>query len=111
MTDPRCHCVFPQPTEEELVTIPGSTPNTALRVHVESSQDGYVRLEHLAYDAGMGWYVQKSFIIPAEMLHALLPHLRKADCLMPKRALHSPWQNDAPIRLFPNTSEPQTKVG
>ena len=111
MNDPRCHCVFPQPTEEELVTIPGATPDTALRVHVESSRDGYVRLEHIAYDSGMGWYVQKSFIIPAETLHALLPHLRKADCLMPKRLTNPTWQSDAPIPMFPSTSEPHTKVG
>ena len=88
MNDKHCHCVFPQPTEEELVVIPGQTPDTAMRIHVETS-DGYVRLEQLAYNDGLGWYVQKSMVIAASMLSALLPQLRKADCLMPRRRITS----------------------
>ena len=78
----RCRCVFPSPTEQELVTIPGEQPGTALRVHVEGGREGYVRLEQLAHDERLGWYVQKSFIIPGDALAALLPQLRKADCLI-----------------------------
>ena len=83
MTPSRCACVFPSPTEQELATIPGSDPGTALRVYVEAGADGYVRLQHLAYDGTTGWYVQKSFILPGDTLKALLPELRKADCLIP----------------------------
>jgi hypothetical protein len=75
--------VFPSPTEQELATIPGNDPGTALRVYLEAGADGYVRLQHLAYDSGTGWYVQKSFILPGDVLKALLPELRKADCLIP----------------------------
>ena len=82
MTPSKCACVFPSPSEQELTTIPGSDPGTALRVHVEPGRDGYVRLQHLAYDSTTGWYVQKSFILPGDMLKALLPQLRKADCLI-----------------------------
>ena len=79
-----CRCVFPSPTEQELATIP-SSPGSALRVHVEAGLDGYVRLEQLAFDEGLGWYVQKSFTVPGEALAALIPQLRKADCLIPQR--------------------------
>jgi len=90
-------CVLPGPTEEELITIPGERPGTALRVRIESGVDGYVRLEQLAYSAGMGWYTQKSFCIPAEMLGDLVPQLRKADCLIPRaRKLRA---DGDPIRL------------
>src|SRR5688500_15162244 len=78
----RCRCVFPSPTEQELATIPGEQPGTALRVHVEGGRDGYVRLEQLAHDERLGWYVQKSFVVPGDVLPALLPQLRKADCLI-----------------------------
>lgn len=78
-----CPCVFPSPTEQELVTIPGAEPGTALRVRVEPGRDGYVRLEHLAYNANIGWYTQKSFCIAGELLGQLVPALRKADCLTP----------------------------
>ena len=81
----QCHCVFASPTEQELATISVPEAGTALRVQVETGQDGYVRLEQLAHDKGLGWYVQKSFTIPAEALAALLPQLRKAECLMPRR--------------------------
>ena len=90
--NPRCRCVFPSPTEQELVTIPGEQPGTAMRVQVEGGRDGYVRLEQLAHDERLGWYVQKSFIVPGEALAALIPQLRKADCLIAphrRRQVHS----------------------
>jgi hypothetical protein len=96
--DTHCRCVFPLPTEQELATIPGDRPGTALRVQVETGQEGYVRLEQLAFDAGLGWYVQKSFTIPGEALAALVPQLRKADCLIPRRRTTS--GQDA-YQLFP----------
>ena len=80
--DTRCRCVFPSPSEQELATIPGEQPGTATRVHVEGGPDGYVRLEQLAHDERLGWYVQKSFIVPGDALGALIPQLRKADCLI-----------------------------
>ena len=93
-----CNCVLPGPTEEELITLPGPQPGTALRVRVETGQDGYVRLEQLAYNDGLGWYTQKSFCIPGEMLATLVPQLRKADCLIPRRR-RSAWADGDPIRL------------
>ena len=92
------HCVLPGPTEEELVTLPGAEPGTALRVRVEAGRDGYVRLEHLAYNDGLGCYTQKSFCIPGDLLAALVPELRKADCLIPRRRRGS-WADGDPIRL------------
>jgi len=79
-----CQCVFPGPDEQEMATIPGPCPGTSLRVSVQAGPDGFVRLEQLAFNAGLGWYVQKSFCIPGEALGALVPHLRKAQCLMPQ---------------------------
>lgn len=77
-----CPCVFPAPSEEEWVTLPSSDPGTALRMYVQAGAEGYVRLQQLSYDPGAGWYVQKSFIVPAEMLSTLATQFRKADCLM-----------------------------
>jgi len=77
-------CVLPSPTEQELATIPGTEPGTAVRVRVEPGRDGYVRLEHLAYNANVGWYTQKSFCIAGELLGELIPALRQADCLTPR---------------------------
>jgi hypothetical protein len=86
MKKSNCPCATPSPTEEEIATLPGAHPGTALRVRVETSGEGYVRLEHLAYSADLGWYAQKSFCVPAELLGQLVPQLRKADCLFPRKA-------------------------
>ena len=101
----KTHTAAVSPTEEDLIVLPGPRPGTAVRVRVEPGVDGYVRLEHLAYSAGMGWYTQKSFTIPGEMLAALVPQLRKADCMIPKRQADEPRLaigpalNDQPNRL------------
>ena len=87
-----CHCVFPSPTEECLATFEGATPDTALRVLVEPGMEGYVRLQQMAYCEGMGWYLQKSMVIPGELLRPLVTELRKADCLLPKT--HAPRSVD-----------------
>jgi hypothetical protein len=95
-------CVIPGPTEEVLAVLPGERPGTALRVRVEAGRDGYVRLEQLAHNADLGWYVQKSFCIPGEMLAALIPQLRKADCLIPRpRAGAAGHVTGDPIPMFP----------
>src|SRR5687768_18477573 len=95
-------CVIPGPTEEELAVLPGERPGTALRVRVEAGRDGYVRLEQLAHNADLGWYVQKSFCIPGEMLAGLIPQLRKADCLIPRRPSGVGRQVAGdPIPMFP----------
>jgi hypothetical protein len=95
MKKTNCPCAQPSPTEEEIATIPGAQPGTALRVRVEPSVNGYVRLEHLAYSEDLGWYTQKSFCLPGEALGALVPALRKADCLIPRR----PREADEPLRF------------
>ena len=99
-----CRCVLPSSTEEELITLPGSEPGTALRVYVETGPEGYVRLQQMAYSNGLGWYVQRSMVIPGEMLATLVPQLRKADCLIPRRPTGANWGE--PIRLIPS---PQPK--
>ena len=81
-----------------MAVIPCDPPGTALRVYVECGREGYVRLEQLAHDEGLGWYVQKSFTIPREALAALIPQLRKADCLIPRRRTDA---GGNPPRLFP----------
>jgi hypothetical protein len=101
----RTHTPAVSPTEEDLIVLAGPRPGTALRVRVEPGVDGYVRLEHLAYSAGIGWYTQKSFTIPGEMLAAIVPQLRKADCMIPKRPHDEPRLtigpalDDRPTRL------------
>lgn len=118
----QCHCVFPSPSEDELITLPGSTPGTALRIMLESSSDGYVRLQHLAHDQGLGWYVQKTMVLEREVLGALVPQLRKALCMMaPKgrtpRAMGAEAQASSMRLVAPPTfadaddSEPLTRCG
>ena len=75
-------CVFASDTEQVLETIPGPTPDSAMRVRVEPGRQGYARIEQLAYSADLGWYCQKSFVVPGETIKALITQLRKADCLV-----------------------------
>jgi hypothetical protein len=89
-------CVLPSPTELELATLPGSEPGTAIRVSVEAGRDGYVRLEHLAFNRNVGWYTQKSFCIEGQLLATLVPQLNKADAMIPR---HRREQHD--ILRFP----------
>lgn len=107
MNEPRKPCVFPGASEQALATIPGDEPGTAIRVWVEPGPGGFVRMEQLAYDDGLGWYTQKSFCIPGDMLPALLPQLRKADCLIPRdrrqaapmylRVVPAPHHDEEPV--------------
>lgn len=97
MHDRKPPCVFPSPTETELALHEGADGLSAMRVRVEPhgdrpNVDGYVRLEQLAWSADMGWYCQKSFIIPAALVRDLITTLRKADCLLPQThaAPHAP---------------------
>jgi hypothetical protein len=93
-----CKCVFPSAGEEELVTLAGDEPGTAFRVFVETSRDGYVRIQQLAHDdAGIGWYVQKTMVLPREVLSVMLPQLRKAQCLMTPTGSSS--QRQAPVSI------------
>lgn len=81
----QCRCVFPGPGEQELATVSGADSGTAFRVYMDGSADGFVRLQQLAFQETLGWYVQRSFLIPRETLSLLMPHLKLADCMMPKR--------------------------
>jgi len=80
-----CPCAQASDSEVEVATVPGREPGTAFTVRVETSQDGYLRIEQRHYSAAIGWYTQKSFCLPAEVAHALMPELRKATCLLPRR--------------------------
>lgn len=97
----RCGCVFPAASEEELGTLPGTEPNTAVRIYLQAGTEGYVRIQHLAYDAGLGWYVQKSMVLPGCVLKDLATLLRKADCLIPKAGLDHGCGTTTCMRLVP----------
>ena len=111
----QCQCIFPSPTEAEVVTVPGDTPDTAWRVYAETSVDGYLRIQQMAHDPSIGWYVQKSMVIPRDVLTAMLPQLRKAMCLMPPRQPASALPADhGPIpfpRLTDSPVEPLDRCG
>ena len=97
-----CQCVFPAAAEEEIVIIPGEEPGTALRLYADTGRDGYVRLQQLAYNEGLGWYAQKSMVIPRDVLEVLVPQLRKAMCLMPPRtAIVTPTRDSGDPIPFP----------
>ncbi len=95
----QCHCVFPAAGEEEVATIPGDEPGTALRVYASGGCDGYVRLQQMVYSDGLGWYVQKSMVLPRDVLATLVPTLRKALCLMPTPSRPECNQPPAVLRL------------
>ena len=99
-----CHCVFPTASEEEFVTIPGEEMGTALRLYADTGRESYVRLQQLAHNEGVGWYVQKTIIIPRDVLEVLLPQLRKAMCLMPPKQPALPRDVAEPIP-FPRLAD------
>jgi hypothetical protein len=103
-----CQCVFPAAGEDEVVTIPGSEPGTAFRLFVETSREGYVRLQQLAHNDGLGWYVQKSMVVPREVLVVMLPQLRKAQCLMVPAARSAPAA--VPFLRLTSDDEPDTPL-
>lgn len=102
-------CVFPSTTEQEWQTI-ACEDGTAIKLWVEPGNEGYVRLQQLAHSDGVGWYVQKSFVVPADTLRLLLPLLRKAACLMPGSGSHfttgAPNTCNTPLRFVPCEEEP-----
>jgi hypothetical protein len=55
-----------------------------VQIRVQRSPDGSIRLEQVAFSRSAGWYVQKTFAIPAELLPSLLLDLQKANCLNAK---------------------------
>ena len=92
-------CVMPSASEEELAVVPCPDAGGALRVMIEPGPDGYVRLQEMAYTEGLGWYVQRSIVVPREALALLATELRKADCLIPKPSRRP--QDRPPMRLVP----------
>jgi hypothetical protein len=108
----QCKCVFPTTGEQEWLTIPGDEPGTAFRLFVESSQDGYVRLQQMAYTEGLGWYVQKSLVVCRDVLQILVPQLRKALCVMPPRSAAKEVDSIPFLRIAPGGSdEPVERTG
>jgi hypothetical protein len=95
-----CPCAQPSGEEVEIATVPGREPGTAFTVRVDASQEGYLRIEQRHYSAAIGWYTQKSFCIPAEVAHALMPELRKATCLLPRRQ-HAMTGETRPLQFTP----------
>lgn len=82
-------------TRDGIVSGPGC--QTTLRVSIDGEHQDSLRLEQLAYSRSSGWYTQKSFRIPRQLLKELLTELRKADCLMSC----SRQDQDRPLRLVP----------
>lgn len=76
-------CVFPSLTEQDVVTVPGRDAGTAYRLRVEPGMHGYLRIEQLGYNHNLGWYTQKSFCLPGEVVHQLMPHLKQAVAMIP----------------------------
>lgn len=112
---------------EGSAMLPGPEPGTGLRVRVESCvRGGCVHLEQVAYSPTMGWYRQKSFTVPREMIGDLSRMLRMSDCLLPRHEKGSatascpaiPAEADAetlPFKLTPEmpvpAHEPERRSG
>lgn len=97
--DERCRGTCPSCTEQEWTTLEGTIPGTALRVSVETGPGGYVRLQQLEWVEGMGWVIQKSMVIPGELLGTLATQFRRADCLIPRNAANTPRPGSGGLRL------------
>ena len=106
-----CQCVFPTAAEEELATVPGSEPGSAWRLFVDASVDGYVRIQQLAWVEGIGWYVQKSMVLPREVVSTLIPQLRKAMCLMPPQRSAAAERAIPFLRIVSEDDKPLGRVG
>lgn len=72
------------PAAEEGTLIPGQEHGTAYRVRRECAA-GLVTIEQMRHSKSAGWYVQRSFSVPVEVLPAILTELRKADCYRVRR--------------------------
>lgn len=72
------------PAEQELTTFTDSRSGVTLRIRALPAADGHVRLEQLAYSPTAGWYRQKSFTIPRQLLEPVAESLRYARCLIPE---------------------------
>lgn len=97
---------LPNAVEDQLDILPGPEPDMAIRICLCPGQKSHVRLEQLAYSCSVGWYVQKSFQVPAEMLPLLAQQLRKAHCLMPQGPSR-PLASHPPLRLGPAAPPPE----
>ena len=96
---PHPPCVFPAATEMDIATIAGANGESAIRVRVEPNNAGYVRLEQMAHSADLGWYCQKSFVIPGVLVRELITQLRKADCFLPRTTVARNPLDALPFRL------------
>jgi len=93
--------------DDVLATIEGDQPHTAIRVRlVTEGADSHVMLEHVAYTAGLGWYVQKSFRLPAASLSTVARQFRVADCLTREAGADS--RHDGPIPFPGPQQQPST---
>lgn len=98
---PNPPCIFPSADEIDLGTLQRTSDTTALRVRVDpgGATEGYVRLEQLAWSDDLGWYCQKSFIVPGPLVRELVTHLRKADCFLPRTPAGRAAEPFAPLPL------------
>lgn len=63
--------------------VPGAEAGTAIRIRVESCpKGGCLHLEQMAYSHTLGWYRQKSFQVPRELVGSLAQVLRMGQCLL-----------------------------
>lgn len=87
--------------------IPGPDAETEIRIVVEPGPDGDCRLEQLAYNRNIGWYVQRSFRLPQALVRDVATALRIVDCLHSQRGRTRPPPSPR-LRLVPLPDAEQT---
>jgi len=69
----RCHPV---------AFLPGANPDEAYRVSTADCGAGMVKIEQLGQNGQLGWYTQKSFVIPADLIQGVRDALGAASALL-----------------------------
>lgn len=76
--------LWQQLAAEGVASLPGAEPGTAVRIVLESCpKGGCAHLDQMAYSPTLGWYRQRRFTVPRDMLGEMARLLRMGDCLMP----------------------------
>ena len=77
--------------EHGAVMLAGREPGTALRVRLESCpKGGCAHIEQMAYSDTLGWYRQRAFSVPRDMIEPLARLLHMSHCLLPQPATPEP---------------------
>jgi hypothetical protein len=90
----------------------GADPGTAIRVAVEGcAKGGCAHLDQMAYSPTLGWYRQRRFTVPREMIGELARSLRMCDCVMERPQTRAADRCSGQAPETPGTNSPVSATG